>query len=117
PTAALQAVLERMHALRGLGAASDLSPLPELLDAMELATRSLLTDAPPPPGVGAVLADAASALSRMARSIGDTGRVVVPDELQTVGRRLLHGYASEDDVVPVESLAPAGTAAIALQGH
>ncbi len=117
PTAALQAVLERIHALRGLGSAAALSPLPELLDAMELTTRSLLTDAPPPPGVGTVLADAAAALAKIARGIGEQGRVIVPPELESVGRRLLHGYASEEDVVAITSLAPAGVDPIALAGR
>lgn len=117
PTAALQAVLERIHTLRGLGSAVALSPLPELLDAMELTTRSLLTDAPPPPGVGTVLADAATALAKIARGIGEHGRVVVPPELERVGRRLLHGYASEEDVVPITTLAPAGVDPIALAGR
>src|ERR1019366_1238602 len=46
PAAALTAVLERMQSLRGLGASAELSPLPELLDAMEVATRTLLADVP-----------------------------------------------------------------------
>ena len=40
PQAALASVLERMRALRGLGGSAELSPLPELLDAMEMATRT-----------------------------------------------------------------------------
>ena len=49
PATALAGVLERMQSLRGLGASAELSPLPELLDAMEVATRALLSDAPAPP--------------------------------------------------------------------
>lgn len=117
PVDALQATRQRMQALRGLGSAVTLSPLPELLDAMELITRSLLTDAPPPPGIGQVLADAATAMSQMARTIGSAGVVVTPPELESIGRRLLRGYAAEDDVVPIGDLAPDGQDSLALAGQ
>ncbi|MGH7583961.1 MAG: hypothetical protein ACREL5_12115 [Gemmatimonadales bacterium] len=116
PAAALAAVLERMQSLRGLGAAAELSPLPELLDAMEVVTRTLLSDAPVPPGVAEIFADAAHALSAMARTIADAGRIVSPPELQPIARRLLDSYASERDVVMIDSLAPAGTSAIVRRG-
>lgn len=117
PVDALQAIRQRMQALRGLGSAVALSPLPELLDAMELITRSLLTDAPPPPGIGQLLADAAAAMAQMARTIGSAGVVVTPPELQSIGRRLLQGYAAEDDVVPIGDLAPDGEDSMALVGR
>ena len=94
PAAALGAVLERLQSLRGLGASAELTPLPELLDAMEVATRALLADAPAPPNVAAVFADAAHALSAMARSVADAGRISAPPELDAIARRLLESYAT-----------------------
>lgn len=116
PPAALAAVLERMRALRGLGPSADLSPLPELLDAMEVATRTLLADHPAPPDAAAVFADAGHALSLMARNIAESGRAIEPVSLGGVARRLLESYATERDVVPIESLAPAGADPIARLG-
>ncbi|MGH7523759.1 MAG: Hpt domain-containing protein [Gemmatimonadales bacterium] len=116
PAAALASVLERLQSLRGLGASAELSPLPELLDAMEVATRTLLADVPAPPDVAAVFADAARALAAMARSVADAGRITPPPELDAVARRLLLSYATEHDVVSIESLAPAGQESIAQRG-
>lgn len=117
PTAALHAVLERIHALQGLGTAVSLSPLPELLAAMELATRALLTGAPPPAGIGGILSDAATALHAMARSVAESGRVVLPPSVERVGRRLLEGYVAEEDVVPIADLAPDGYPSIVARGQ
>ncbi|MGH7592731.1 MAG: Hpt domain-containing protein, partial [Gemmatimonadales bacterium] len=116
PAAALAAVLERMQSLRGLGASAELSPLPELLDAMEVATRTLLADVPAPPNVASVFADAAHALAAMARSVADAGRISPPPELASIARRLLESYATENDVVPIATLAPAGVDPIAQRG-
>lgn len=116
PPAALAAVLERMRALRGLGASADLTPLPELLDAMEVATRTLLADHPAPPDAASVFTDAAHALGEMARGIADTGRVTPPPALDGVARRLLTSYTSEADVVAIASLAPDGAESVAHRG-
>lgn len=116
PAAALASVLERLQSLRGLGASAELSPLPELLDAMEVATRTLLADVPAPPDVAAVFADAARALATMARAVADAGRITPPPELDAVARRLLLSYATEHDVVAIESLAPAGQESIVQRG-
>jgi hypothetical protein len=116
PADALAGVLERMQSLRGLGAAAELSPLPELLDAMEVATRSLLTDSVAPPNVAAVFADAAHALATIARAVADGASIVPPPELESIARRLLAAYAVESDVVPVVSLAPNGVDSIERQG-
>ncbi len=116
PAAALTAVLERMQSLRGLGASAELSPLPELLDAMEVATRTLLADVPAPPNVAAVFADAAHALAAMARAMADAGRIAPPPELGSIARRLLESYATENDVVPITTLAPAGVDSIVRHG-
>jgi hypothetical protein len=116
PAAALAAVLERLQSLRGLGGSAELSPLPELLDAMEVATRTLLADVPAPPNVAAVFADAAHALAAMARSVAEAGRISPPPELESVARRLLESYATENDVVPIAAFAPAGTESIVQRG-
>ncbi|HEY4102000.1 MAG TPA: Hpt domain-containing protein [Gemmatimonadales bacterium] len=116
PTAALSAVLERMQSLRGLGASAELSPLPELLDAMEVVTRTLLSDVPPPPNVAAVFGDAAHALAAMARAVADSGRIVPPPELDGIAKRLLESYAAEQDVVPIATLAPTGVDPILHRG-
>jgi hypothetical protein len=116
PAAALAAVLERMQSLRGLGASAELSPLPELLDAMEVATRTLLADVPAPPNIAAVFGDAAHALAAMARAVADAGRIAPPPELGSIARRLLESYATENDVVPIAALAPAGVDSIVKHG-
>ncbi len=108
PQAALAAVLERMRALRGLGGAAELSPLPELLDAMEMATRTLLSDVPPPPNVAALFAEAAHVLGTMARSMAEDGRVEQPRELAGLAESLLTSYTGELDVLPIAALAPSG---------
>ncbi|MEP6590504.1 MAG: hypothetical protein ABJC19_04905 [Gemmatimonadota bacterium] len=116
PPAALSAVLERMQSLRGLGASAELSPLPELLDAMELATRTLLGETPPPPDIAAIFADAAHAMSAIAKTLGDGGPMTLPPTLERVAARLLDTYAAESDVVDIASLAPDGEASIAQHG-
>lgn len=116
PTNALAAVLERMRSLRGLGAAGELSPLPELLDAMEASTRSLLSDPAPPPGVAGVFADASDALVTMARSVAQDGRVQVPLGLDQVARRLLEAFTGERDVIAIDDLGYDGEPAILERG-
>ena len=116
PTAALHAVIDRIHAVQGLGTAALMSPLPELLAAMEHATRTLLTGAPPPAGIGNILSDAATALHAMAHAMAQTGEVVLPPEITRVGRRLLEGYVAEDDVVPIADLAPDGWPSVVARG-
>ena len=116
PPAALAAVLERMQSLRGLGASAELSPLPELLDAMELATRTLLGESPAPPHIAGIFADAAQALNDIARTLADGGRITLPPTLERVAARLLDTYAAESDVVPIAALAPSGQESIAQHG-
>jgi hypothetical protein len=116
PADALAGVLERMQSLRGLGGSAELSPLPELLDAMEVATRALLSDVAAPPNVAAVFADAAHALATIARAVADAGHIVPPPELESIAQRLLDAYASETDVVSILTLAPAGVASIVREG-
>lgn len=116
PPAALTAVLERMQSLRGLGASAELSPLPELLDAMELTTRTLLGESPPPPDVAAIFADAADAMSAIAKALADGSPVTLPPALERVAARLLDTYAAESDVVPIALLTPSGEESIIQRG-
>jgi len=116
PPVALASVLERLRSLRGLGGSSELSPLPELLDAMEVTTRSLLSPEPAPPDIAVVFADAADALAAMAQSVSDQGRVVIPTGLEQIARRLLEGYAALSDVTDIASLAPSGEASVMSRG-
>ncbi|HET7602383.1 MAG TPA: hypothetical protein VFK36_05150 [Gemmatimonadales bacterium] len=101
----LYAVLRRMQSLRGLAELSELSPLPEVLDGIELAVGDLTRLFAPPPGVPALLDAAAAALTRIARDVADRG---IPDsaapEAQLFTDRLLRAFASEDDVVAIEAL-------------
>jgi chemotaxis protein histidine kinase CheA len=101
----LYAVLRRMQSLRGLAELSELSPLPEVLDGVELAVGDLTRLFAPPPGVPALLDAAAAALTRIARDVADRG---TPEpgapEAQQFTDRLLRAFASEDDVMPIEQL-------------
>lgn len=116
PPIALASVLERLRSLRGLGGSAELSPLPELLDAMEVTTRSLLSPEPAPPDIAVVFADAADALAAMAQSVSDQGRVVIPTGLEQIARRLLEGYAALSDVTEIASLAPSGEPSVVRRG-
>jgi chemotaxis protein histidine kinase CheA len=98
-------VIRRMQSLRGLAELGDLSPLPEILDGIELAVGDLTRLFAPPPGVDEVMDAAAQALTRISRDVADQGR---PDPAAEEARRftdlLLRAFAVERDVVPIESL-------------
>ena len=102
----LYTVIRRMQSLRGLAELSELAPLPEILDGIELAVGDLTRLFAPPPGVDEVMAAAAIALTRISRDIAEHGR----PEPETRRRRrrftelLLRAFAVERDVVPIESL-------------
>ena len=101
----LYAVIRRMQSLRGLAELGELSPLPEMLDAVELAIGDLTRLFAPPPGVEEVMAAGAAALTRIARDVADQGR---PDpeaeEARHFTELLLRAFAVERDVVPIETL-------------
>ncbi len=101
----LYAVIRRMQSLRGLAELGELSPLPEMLDAVELAIGDLTRLFAPPPGVEEVMSAGASALTRIARDVADQGR---PDPEAAEARHftelLLRAFAVERDVVPIETL-------------
>jgi Hpt domain len=97
-------VLHRLQPLRGLATLPALSPLPELLDAIELTIRSLRDDAIPP-GSATGLRAAAAAVSRLAREIAERGEAdVEAPEIAGAATALLHTFASEADVVDIEAL-------------
>src|SRR6476469_331561 len=101
----LYTVIRRMQALRGLAELSELAPLPEILDGIELAVGDLTRLFAPPPGVDEVIATASLALTRISRDIAEHGR---PEAESEEARRftdlLLRAFAVERDVVPIESL-------------
>jgi hypothetical protein len=94
-----------MQSLRGLAELGDLSPLPDILDGVELAIGDLTRVFAPPPGVPAVLDAAAQALSRVCRDVAERGRPVADaDEARRFTDLLLRAFAAEPDVVAIESL-------------
>ncbi|HKT60865.1 MAG TPA: hypothetical protein VJQ46_12510, partial [Gemmatimonadales bacterium] len=101
----LYTVIRRMQSLRGLAELSELVPLPEILDGVELAVGDLTRLFAPPPGVDEVIAAASLALTRISRDIAEHGR---PEPETEEARRftelLLRAFAVERDVVPIESL-------------
>ena len=101
----LYTVIRRMQSLRGLAELSELAPLPEILDGIELAVGDLTRLFAPPPGVHEVMAAAALALTRISRDIAERGRSD-PDaeEARVFTDLLLRAFAVERDVVPIESL-------------
>lgn len=105
----LYMVLRRMQPLQGLAELPDLPPLSDILDGIELAVGDLSRLHAPPPGVEAVLEAGAHALARVARDIAERG---APDPDAEEARRftalLLEAFAVERDVVPIETLYPAG---------
>jgi hypothetical protein len=98
-------VIRRMQSLRGLAQLNELSPLPEVLDGIELAVGDLTRLYAPPPGADEVMVAASHALARISRDVADSGR---PDPESEEARRftelLLRAFAVERDVVPIETL-------------
>jgi hypothetical protein len=98
-------VIRRMQSLRGLAELGDLSPLPEILDGIELAVGDLTRLFAPPPDVDQVMEGASHALTRISRDVAERGR---PDpdaeEVRRFTELLLRAFAVERDVVPIESL-------------
>lgn len=105
----LYAVLRRLQSLRGLAALTDLAPLPDVLESVERAVGELTRMFAPPPTVAEVFEAAAQALARCARDVAQSGRAA-PDaeEARRFADLLLRAFATESDVVPIESLYHAG---------
>ncbi len=114
----LHNILRRMQSLRGLAALADLSPLPELLDSLEVAVGDLTRSWAPPEGVSEVFDAAAQALTRASRDVAEKGR---PEPDASEARRfaglLLQRFLSERDVVDIATLAPDGTKSIVTLGN
>lgn len=105
----LYEVLRRMQSLRGLAELSELSPLPELLDGLELALGDLTRLFAPPPEAPAVLEAGGRALTRVSREVAEQGHPTPDaDEAREFTDLLLRAFAAESDVVPIESLFAAG---------
>lgn len=101
----LYAVLRRLQSLRGLAALTDLAPLPDVLESVERAVGELTRMFAPPPQVADVFEAAAQALSRCARDVAQSGHAT-PDaeEARRFAELLLRAFATEGDVVSIESL-------------
>jgi hypothetical protein len=104
-------VLHRLQPLRGLAALPRLTPLPELLDAVELTLRAFREQASPP-GANDALRRVAAAIARLAREIAEHGAAEpdTPDFVQVAGT-LIACFGSDDDVVDIGSLFRTGDAA------
>ena len=101
----LYTVIRRMQSLRGLAELSELVPLPEILDGIELAVGDLTRLFAPPPGVDEVIAAGSIALTRISRDIAEHGRPEAEtEEARRFTELLLRAFAVERDVVPIESL-------------
>ncbi len=113
----LHNILRRMQSLRGLAALTELAPLPELLDSLEMAVGDLLRASAPPKGVNEVFEAAAKALTRASRDVADQGRPE-PDapEARHFAVLLIRRLADDRDVVGIEALCPDGQASIVEAG-
>ncbi len=113
----LYAVLRRLQSLRGLAALTDLAPLPDMLESVERAVGELTRMFAPPPQVADVFEAAAQALARAARDVAQSGRAAPDaDEARRFAQLLLRAFATENDVVPIESLFAAGDPGVVQRG-
>ena len=101
----LYAVLRRLQSLRGLAALTDLAPMPDMLESVERAVGELTRMFAPPPQVADVFEAAAQALARAAKDVAANGRPSPEaEEPERFAGLLLRAFATEADVVPIESL-------------
>ncbi|MEP7324863.1 MAG: Hpt domain-containing protein [Gemmatimonadota bacterium] len=101
----LYAVLRRLQSLRGLAALTDLAPMPDMLESVERAVGELTRMFAPPPQVADVFEAAAQALARAAKDVAAIGRPSPEaEEPERFAGLLLRAFATEADVVPIESL-------------
>jgi hypothetical protein len=113
----LYAVLRRLQSLRGLAALTDLAPLPDVLESVERAVGELTRMFAPPPQVADVFEAAAQALARCARDVAQSGRPSPDaDEARRFADLLLRAFATESDVVAIESLYRDGDKGIVQAG-
>jgi len=101
----LASVAQRLQPLRGLGALPGLSPLPELLEALDLTLSLPGAAAAWPPGAGRAFRATATALARMARDIAELGSIQQDSaEITRAAELLREAFADEADVVAVARL-------------
>lgn len=102
-------VIHRLQPLRGLGALPGLSPLPEMLEALDLTLGTAGKGGGWPPDAGRALRATGAALARMARDIAELG---IPQadshEVVQAAELLRETFAGSDDVVPIAALFRAG---------
>ena len=99
------AVLQRLQPLRGLGALPGLSPLPEMLEALDLTLATGGKGGSWPPGGGRALHAAAAALARMARDIAELGMPQADSHEVVQATELLRKeFSGAEDVVPIAAL-------------
>lgn len=98
-------LLHRLQPLRGLGALPGLSPLPELLETLDLTIAFACRGGAWPRAAGPAFRATAAALARMARDIAELG---IPQhdshEIVQAAELLREAFAHEQDVVPVADL-------------
>jgi HPt (histidine-containing phosphotransfer) domain-containing protein len=98
-------VLQRLQPLRGLGALPGLSPLPDMLEALDLTLATGGKGGSWPPGGGRALRAAAAALARMARDIAELGMPQADShEVVQATELLREAFSDAADVVPIASL-------------
>ena len=101
----LSNAIQRLQPLRGLGALPGLSPLPELLEALDLTLAHGARNAAWPPNTPAALRAVAAALARIARDIAELGLCnAEAPEIVKAAELLREAFVGEHDVVPVASL-------------
>ena len=102
-------LLQRLQPLRGLGALPGLSPLPELLETLDLAVATTGKAGTWSPLAGKALRAVGAALARMARDIAELG---IPQhdstEVVQAAELMRDAFLAEDDVVEIASLFAAG---------
>lgn len=105
----LQPAARRLLALRGLGDITELSPLPEILDAIELLADDLPRVGGAPPTLPVIADAAAAALARVCREVAGDG-MPAPDapDARHLLALVIEAVAIERDAVPVADLLAAG---------
>ena len=111
-------LLQRLQPLRGLGALPGLSPLPELLETLDLAVATTGKSGAWSPLAGKALRAVGAALARMARDIAELG---IPQhdstEVVQAAELLRDAFLGEEDVVGIASLfGPGDRAPMVVQG-
>ena len=110
--------VRRMQSLRGLAELTDLSPLPEMLEGLEMAAASLTRMHAHPPDVASVFRLGAEAMTRASRDVAHQGRPDPDsDEAKRFSQVLIGAFGLEDDVVSIDALAPAGGESVVTPGN